>query len=158
MFCTPIFNVTTELGQLVHDPWGGERKEKSNHTWIYRYYSRSYLSELQSHTHHFWLFLPVGSWLWLFKWPIVSVSGLALPVVWQLKTLNNCTSKVGFTTKVKVTVNLRCCCVHCSTCYVHSAQKINFRLSNHRTLVTASSQLLSSSTAACSHIHLCHVG
>ena len=28
MFCTPIFNVTTELGQLVYDPWEERRRRK----------------------------------------------------------------------------------------------------------------------------------
>ena len=29
MFCTPIFNVTTELGQLVHDPWEEKGRRKA---------------------------------------------------------------------------------------------------------------------------------
>ena len=29
MFCTPIFNVTTELGQLVHDPWEERGRRKA---------------------------------------------------------------------------------------------------------------------------------
>ena len=35
MFCTPIFNVTTELGQLVHDPWEErERRKATIHEFI----------------------------------------------------------------------------------------------------------------------------
>ena len=29
MFCTPIFNVTTELGQLVHDLWEERGRRKA---------------------------------------------------------------------------------------------------------------------------------
>ena len=59
MFCTPIFNVTTELGQLVHDPWEKHREWKKQ---SYMNLSvESDLSELQLSEHVGYLNTPTIS-------------------------------------------------------------------------------------------------
>ena len=51
--------------------------------------------------------LPMGG---LALWLISSVSGLTLPIVWQLN--NFYTGKAGFATKVNVTVKVSCWVLH----------------------------------------------
>ena len=95
----------------------------------------------QSQAHYFQLLSPMESWLQLFKWLILSVSWLSLPVEWQLKTQNNANSQGRLLSEGKSScqselLGTACTgnrpkaydCAHSSTCYICSVQKFNFQI------------------------------
>jgi len=143
-FVLPSSMLPQSWDNLCMTPGRNIGNRKSNHTRIYHYYSRKWLiwtSILSEHVSY--LNTPTISGYFCVKLALNIQNGwywVSLSLLYQLygswKHRRTATSKVGFATKVKDTVNFSRCCAHSGTCYVHSAQKINFRLGSqgkHRT-------------------------